>query len=144
MSRKKHNKTNKQKEIPKSKISSGTIVVLSFLGLIFLYGVFVAFGPEQGNNINLDADLDDFVECLLESDAIFYGTEWCGFCNQQKQVLGDVFRQFSNNFYVDCDRESARCSNAGITGYPTWIINNRPYVGVQSIEQLSAAMNCQF
>ena len=89
-----------------------------------------------------DLSLEGFAGCLVNSDAIFYGTEWCGFCTQQKQILGDVFSSYSNEFYVDCDIETDRCRSAGVTGYPTWIINGRPYVGVQSVEALSAAIGC--
>ena len=89
-----------------------------------------------------DLNLEGFAGCLVNSDAIFYGTEWCGFCAQQKQVLGDVYTNYGDQFYVDCDIENDRCRSAGITGYPTWIINGRPHVGVQSIEALSAAIGC--
>ena len=95
--------------------------------------------PNQGRGT---VELAGFTGCLVNSDAIFYGTEWCGFCTQQKQVLGETFTQYSEYFYVDCDEESERCANAGVTAYPTWIINGQSYQGVQSIDVLSRAIGC--
>ena len=137
-----HNvKSNHVHSKKKSPMSTGTIMVLIFLGGILLYSGATAFSSGNGN---LDLQLEGFAECLVESDATFYGTEWCGFCTQQKEILGDVFRQFSNHFFVDCDRYRSQCSAAGVTGYPTWVINGQRYVGVQSIDALSNAMGCEF
>ena len=39
--------------------------------------------------------------------------------------------------YIDCDKNRNECSIAGITGYPTWNINEQNYPGEQSIERLA-------
>ncbi len=136
-------KKKHSENVKKVKMSSGTIMVLVFLGGLLLYGGVVALSSDNtGSQISME-DLDGFTQCLLESEAIFYGTEWCSFCAQQKQILGDVYTQFRSQFYVDCDRNQNRCSQAGVRAYPTWVINGQPYQGVQSIEALSTAMNCQ-
>ena len=134
-------KKSKHKVKKKEENNVGTIAFIAVVVGLFIFGAVIAFSGD--NDVADISELEGFAACLLESDAIFYGTEWCGFCNQQKQVLGEVYNQFSGQFYVDCDRERGKCSAARIRSYPTWIINGRPYVGVQSIDALSAAMNCQ-
>ena len=46
-----------------------------------------------------------------------------------------MFFQYIN--YTDCDKNQEACSEAGISGYPTWKINNQTYPGGQSIERLA-------
>ena len=136
-------KKKHSENVKKTKMSSGTIMVLVFLGGLLLYGGVVALSSDNTGSQIPTEDLEGFAKCLIESDATFYGTEWCSFCAQQKQVLGDVYNQFRTQFYVDCDRNQERCSQAGVRAYPTWVINGQPYQGVQSIDALSNAMNCQ-
>jgi hypothetical protein len=46
--------------------------------------------------------------------------------------------------YVECDSrspvaETARCNAAGVRRYPTWIIRNQRFEGVQTLETLGQA-----
>ena len=85
--------------------------------------------------------LDEFAQCLTENNAVLYGTGWCGFSNQQKDMFGDSFEYLD---YVDCEENSAVCSAAGVTGYPTWIIDGESVSGVQSFENLAQRTGCEF
>ena len=85
------------------------------------------------------SDTAQLAQCLTEKEAVMYGTEWCGHCQNQKELFGDSF-QYIN--YVDCDKDKTSCSNAGITGYPTWVINNQKYPGVQQLSKLKELTNC--
>ncbi len=87
---------------------------------------------------------DKFAQCLSEKGAVEYGAYWCGHCKEQKEMFGDSFK-FIN--YVECDAggKNARpelCEQAGITGYPTWIINGKRLSGLQKFETLAAETNC--
>ncbi len=77
---------------------------------------------------------DEFAKYLTEQEVVMYGTEWCSHCKAQKKLFGNSF-QYIN--YVDCDKNSEQCKNAGISGYPTWKINNQNYPGVQTLERLA-------
>ena len=55
-----------------------------------------------------------------------YGAEWCSHCKNQKKLFGNSF-QYVN--YVDCDKNSKECKEAGISGYPTWKVNGQNYSG---------------
>ena len=41
-----------------------------------------------------------------------------------------------------CFYETEKCVEANIPGYPTWIINNKQYPGVKSIEELKQLTGC--
>ena len=69
-----------------------------------------------------------------------YGTDRCPHCAEQKELFGESFKFVQ---YVNCDYESERCSEAGVTSIPAWLINGEKYVGVQSLEKLADLSECQ-
>ncbi|MFH1770536.1 MAG: peptidylprolyl isomerase [archaeon] len=89
--------------------------------------------------------LEAFAKCLGESGAKMYGAYWCSHCNEQKEMFGDLFENIE---YVECaEEDDARaqtiaCQEAGISGYPTWVINGQQYPGTQSFETLSKLSGC--
>ena len=95
-------------------------------------GQVTATGQGGGN-------FDEFAECITEQGAIFYGTEWCGFCQQQKAMFG-ASMDYVN--FIDCDQNRNTCMSEGIQGYPTWKINGQLYSGVQQMSRLSELTGC--
>lgn len=89
---------------------------------------------------NVVGTYGDFAKCLTENGAKMYGTEWCGYCKNQKEVFGSSF-QFVD--YVDCDKNKAECSATGITGYPTWVINGNSYPGMKPLDSLADISGCE-
>jgi len=89
---------------------------------------------------NTSQDYGPIAKCLTEKGAIMYGTEWCSHCKNQKKAFGQSF-EFVN--FVDCDAQAQLCSDAGIEGYPTWIIDGKLYPGEQSIERLDHLTDCK-
>lgn len=80
---------------------------------------------------------------LKKVGAKMYGAYWCPHCAHQKEMFGEAFRDIN---YVECDPrgENPRpklCKEAGVKGYPTWEINGKSLVGVQSLEELAKASN---
>lgn len=75
--------------------------------------------------------------------ARMYGVYWCPHCTRQKELFGSAFRDID---YVECDPRGenprpALCQKANVRGYPTWEINGKFLVGVQSLEELAEASN---
>ena len=93
--------------------------------------------PQPGNAAESNAT--DLASCLAEKGAVFYGTEWCGHCTRQKEMFGSDFGKIS---YVDCGKSPNLCQLAGITAYPTWIINGEKHLGAKSMEALGALAGC--
>jgi len=85
------------------------------------------------------SDYSTFAECLTTNGAVMYGTSWCGYCQNQKNLFGDGFEKIK---FIDCDSERETCILDGIQGYPTWIINKVKYPGIQSLERLSEITGC--
>ena len=84
---------------------------------------------------------DAFAECLTGKGFKIYGTEWCPHCQQQKELFGPSFDKIN---YTDCDKRANSCKEAGITGYPTWIIaGEKKLVGAQSLEELAEESGCE-
>ena len=86
------------------------------------------------------SSLDSFAKCLTDKGITMYGTEWCGYCNKQKALFGDSF-QYVN--FVDCDENKEACSNSGIRGYPSWIINSELKPGLTQLEDLASLSGCE-
>ncbi len=80
---------------------------------------------------------------LKKIGAKMYGAYWCPHCAHQKEMFGAAFRSIN---YIECDPQGKNakpklCSAAKITGYPTWEVNGKQLVGVQSLEDLAKASN---
>ena len=85
-------------------------------------------------------EVDSFAQCLAEEGAVMYGTDWCGYCKQQKALFGGSFKHVN---YVNCDSNKEECDAAGVEGYPTWVINGESRGGVQSLGVLSGLTGCE-
>lgn len=97
-----------------------------------------------GNHVNNSSLYDDFAKCISDRGMVLYGAYTCGHCNHQKDAFGDSF-QYVN--YVECDPRGENgnpelCLAAGIGAYPTWIFNDKHYLGFQSFERLSEISGC--
>ncbi|PZV16401.1 MAG: hypothetical protein DCF22_05435 [Leptolyngbya sp.] len=84
--------------------------------------------------------LTDLALHLKKINAKMYGAYWCPHCQHQKEMFGKSAIQSIN--YIECDPRGANakpslCKAAKVTGYPTWEINGKQYVGVQSLEELA-------
>lgn len=78
-------------------------------------------------------------QCLSERGAVMFATDWCGYCQRQREDFGAAFRHVVE---VDCDRQTDLCRREGITGYPTWKIGNGLYPGYQKLSTLASAAGC--
>jgi hypothetical protein len=96
-----------------------------------------------GASINSN-EAEALAKCLTEKGAKMYGAYWCGHCQNQKQMFGSAFQHID---YIECDSsgENANpvaCDEAGIRGYPTWVINGQQYPGEQSFDKLKELTGC--
>jgi hypothetical protein len=93
------------------------------------------------NGGTLGGQYDNLAKCLTEKGAIFYGTEWCPHCKAQKEMFGSSMQYI---VFVDCDQQKTRCTQTGITGYPTWKIpGQKDLMGSQQLNTLASATGCQ-
>ncbi len=92
-----------------------------------------------------ETDLAALAQCITDSGAKMYGANWCSHCNNQKAMFEDAKSLLP---YVECAIENdprgqtPACQEAGIAGYPTWVINGQEYPGEQAIETLAQLTAC--
>jgi len=114
--------------------------------LVILVGIFgislAAFSLSQAapEPSYPEGTLDDFAKCLSEKGAVMYGASWCSHCNDQKALFG-TSSQYLN--FVDCEQSPDLCSLAGITAFPTWIINGEKHMGAKPLDILAAYSGCE-
>lgn len=116
---------------------AGVIAVLLIGGLHLHYsGVFdEAAGPE-------DPQLQALAVHLTETGAKFYGAYWCPRCQEQKALFKASEKRLP---YVECSSGgrgsplTAPCVANDIRSYPTWIIDDKRYTGLQTPRTLAGA-----
>lgn len=84
-------------------------------------------------------EAENLAKCLTANGAVFYGTDWCPHCKEQKKLFGSAMEDI---VFVDCDANRDTCVNAGIKGYPTWIIGDKILTGTQQLYTLSKVSGC--
>jgi len=113
-----------------------TVVVLILAG--------IGYWRLTGRAVAPQANYDNFAKCLTEKGVAMYGASWCSHCQNQKNMFGSSFKYVN---YVECSNSDGTqtdvCKKAGITGYPTWIVNGKVYSGEKTIQELSSLSGCQ-
>lgn len=121
-------------------MSHGKIVVFGVIAVVIIFVVFGVWNRTQPGKY------DAFAQCLDEAGAIFYGTFWCPYCQEQKALFGRSERHLP---YRECSTPSgqgqvAECDEAGITSYPTWVFaDGERLSGVRQFEELSERTGCE-
>jgi hypothetical protein len=101
--------------------------------------------PSVNNSVTTPDSADDWkvlalAKCLTDKGAVFYGTEWCSHCKNQKKLFGDAMSAVT---FVDCDQQKDKCSQ--IQWYPTWVFaDGSKAVGTQSLQALAQKVGCNF
>lgn len=77
---------------------------------------------------------------LSDYGAKFYGASWCVECRQQKRRFGHAADRLP---YVECSPGgrntpmTSTCAAAGVTVFPTWVIDGIQHNGVIEPQQLA-------
>lgn len=92
-----------------------------------------------------ESKMKNFVTCLNDKGAEMYSVYWSPDTNIQ---LG-YFNEYNTSVKViECDKESAdynsACNNKSFEVYPTWVIRDQEYSGVQSLVKLSEYSGCAY
>ena len=93
------------------------MAIFAFAVVVVLGGLFYVLSPSSS-----PGQYDEFAKCLTEKGVKFYGAFWCSHCNAQKALFGNSMKYVN---YIECSTPDGQgqlqvCSNAEITGYPTW------------------------
>jgi hypothetical protein len=119
-----------------------------FIGIavaVVVLVVLISWGNVTGFSIFGSGKYDDFAKCLTDSGAKMYGTYWCPFCQQQKDMFAKSWKHVE---YVECSLpnrggQTAECNAAGIKAYPTWeFADGQRFEGLLNLQQLSQITGC--
>ena len=118
---------------PKLLILITTIVTMTLL---------ISCTPTEPIQEEINPVLQSLAECLTESGAKLYGAYWCPHCIEQKEIFGASSDSLP---YVECTEQEEECTNAGITGYPTWIFQDgTATTGAQTPQTLANLAGCDY
>lgn len=125
-----------------------TIFVWAVIGIAVIWGGSLLFKKDDIEPPKISTALDSFAVCLSDKGIRMYGADWCPHCQNQKKLFGTSF-SFVN--YTECalpnnPRQQAKvCSDADITGYPTWVFASGERIeGEATFEQLAKKSGCEY
>lgn len=105
------------------------IVILIITGILWIK-----------NNKNPDNINEELMKCIASKSAM-YSQNGCSHCISQKNILGNYTALFN---IIECNEGDnlKKCNDAGITGTPAWIIDNKKYSGIKSLDELKQLTGC--
>jgi hypothetical protein len=86
---------------------------------------------------NKEQETSEEIAKCIGKNSILYTQLGCHACGSQKELFGESYQNLN---IIDCWYEREKCANIQYT--PTWVINGKEYVGVQTIEKLQELTNC--
>ena len=128
-------------------MSKTTAAIIAVLIVIIGFALFIKTGiiPKEEYG-----PYDSFVICLKASGAKMYGD----YASQYSLVQMSLFKDSlglleKSGIYIECnehgpDPKPEKCNKAGIKNYPTWIIKEKQYNGVQGLNKLSELTGCRY
>jgi len=125
--------TEKKKETKKNSITN--VIVFSIIILVFASFIVYSF-VIKNNGISPER----VAQCLSDKGAKLYTSQYCPHCQEQKKMFGDALSKLD---IAECSTQIEECQNAGITAYPTWIINGRKFLGTKDMNTLYDLSDCK-
>ncbi len=113
------------------KIKKSWITILVIIAVVIL----AVFLIRKNSNI-----VSKETAVCIGNNSVIYTQLGCHACEIQEKMFGDNY-QYLNQ--IDCIFEGEKCIQEQITATPTWIINSKKYVGIQSIETLKNLTGCK-
>jgi len=123
-----------------------TAVIVIIAAVVILAG-FVLLKPKPEV---IPGPYDNFIMCLKNFGAKMYGNYASKESLMQMSFFGDSLYTFEKSgVYVECNEygpnpKTKKCNEAGINYYPTWIINEGRYAGIQGLNKLSQLTGCSY
>lgn len=106
------------------------VIIILIIGGIFYW-----------KSLNKEA-LDKETAICISGKAVMYSQTSCSHCIVQKKMLGNYLNIFNITECDENEEENKKCSDAGIIGTPTWIIDGKKIEGIQTIAQLKELTRC--
>ena len=115
----------------KKEILTIAFLVIIVLGIILLINYIKATGNAIQNE-------EEAIKCIAKNAKLVV-SKTCSHCATQKEILGDYIDLFT---LYEASESPEILQKYSITGVPTWIINEKAYTGVKTIEELKELTGC--
>lgn len=117
------------------KIKKNDLILVGVIILIITAIVGISVLRKEDNGEIIDSDI---LQCISGKSTL-YISKTCTHCARQKEILSECLDQLE---VVDCTIEGKRCSENGITQVPTWVINDKKYAGLKTIDEIIELCGC--
>lgn len=101
--------------------------LLSIIVAILLIMILLKCVP-MPKRVTIQDDSPTLSELMAKHSVTFFGAEWCGYTKKQQAELEGV----SGFEKVDCQQAEERCTQEGVSAYPTWKIAGTLHEGYRS------------
>lgn len=119
------------KKMGKKEILTSALLVIIVIGTIILINYIRATDSVVQND-------EETIKCIAKNSTLVV-SKTCGHCANQKQILGKYIDLFT---LYEASESPEILQKYSITGVPTWIINEKAYTGVKTIEELKELTGC--
>jgi hypothetical protein len=111
-------------------MKKGLIITIIIILAVIIFAIMMRSTIHNGVS-------QDVTKCIGQNSALYIQLG-CHACETQKELFGENSEDLT---IIDCFYEREKCADIQYT--PTWIINGKKYIGVQSIEELKEITGCQ-
>ncbi len=115
-------------------MKKSSITILTIIGVIIL-----AYFLINNSFSKKDSQTSKEIAKCIGENSLLYVQLGCTHCENQKKMFGNNYQYLK---VIDCFYKQKECSDKNIKVTPTWIINNKEYLGVQNIDKLKELTKC--
>lgn len=120
------------------KPSKERFIIIAILVVLAIVAVFLVTQRYINHAYDNDYPDEEIIKCMANR-TILLTSPGCGHCALQKELLGDYLELFNE---ISCVDNPMLCLSYGITGVPTWVVNNETYAGRKSWDELREITGC--
>ena len=122
------------------------VAIALIVGALFLTGIVEIdseIDPEEGGQeVEIDGDMTDLINCLAEEGLVIYGLDTCPACTQLANSLGGY--DAIEPIYVECSEDQQECAENTKTQYvPEIQIDGELYEGNNDPRSLANEVGCE-
>ena len=103
------------------------------LMLVVIVAIFLIYSLKENSNYTKEEAI-----CIGKNSQL-YEKLGCHYCEIQEEDFGKNYKYLN---VIDCFYEIEKCDAVGITGTPTWIINETMHKGYKNSQELKEITGC--